>query len=554
MSLATNDLVIAGGTVVDGTGAAGVRADVGVRDGRIVAIGEDLVGDVVLDATDHVVAPGVIDIHTHYDAQVFWDPQLTPSCFHGVTTVVAGNCGFSIAPTRPEHRDLVARTLENVEDMDVDALRAGVPTDFSTFPEYLASVERHGLGLNFTCYLGHTALRLFVMGDDAYEREATDAEIAQMQAVLVEGLDAGAAGFATRFAPTHRGADGKPVPSRFADRRELDALLHTLGEVGRGVGAFTAGELVGIEDLYDLQLRTGVPFTFTAIMSRPNRFHRRQLEINENGWARGAEVWPQVSPRPLRFAITMAEPFTLNPNPAFAALMGHSGEERIAAYRDPAWRASALEAWGRDGVMVPRWETFEVAESTSHPELVGRRLSDIAIERGQEPFDCLLDLAVEELDLRVGCVVANDDEDEVALLVGSDHVTLGVSDAGAHVGQLCDAPLPTDLLGPWVRERQVMPLEEAVRRLTSVQADLFGLADRGRLTTGRWADVMVFDPATVSPGPVRRLHDFPAGSSRLTADQPLGVRHVLVNGVPIRRDGEQLVDPRPGRLVAPAPR
>ena len=554
MSLATNDLVIAGGTVVDGTGAAGVRADVGVRDGRIVAIGEDLVGDVVLDATDHVVAPGVIDIHTHYDAQVFWDPQLTPSCFHGVTTVVAGNCGFSIAPTRPEHRDLVARTLENVEDMDVDALRAGVPTDFSTFPEYLASVERHGLGLNFTCYLGHTALRLFVMGDDAYEREATDAEIAQMQAVLVEGLDAGAAGFATSFAPTHRGADGKPVPSRFADRRELDALLHTLGEVGRGVGAFTAGELVGIEDLYDLQLRTGVPFTFTAIMSRPNRFHRRQLEINENGWARGAEVWPQVSPRPLRFAITMAEPFTLNPNPAFAALMGHSGEERIAAYRDPAWRASALVAWAREGVMVPRWETFEVAESRSHPELVGRRLTDLASEKGREPFDVLLDLAVEELDVRVACVVANDDEVEVAELLRSEHVTLGVSDAGAHVGQLCDAPLPTDLLGPWVRDREVMSLEEAVRRLTSVQADLFGLPDRGRLALGQWADVMVFDPESVAPGPVRRVADFPAGSSRLTADQPLGMRHVLVNGVPIRRDGAQLAHQRPGHLVAPAPR
>ena len=554
MSPETNDLVIAGGTVVDGTGAAGVRADVGVRDGRIVAIGEDLVGDVVLDATDHVVAPGVIDIHTHYDAQVFWDPQLTPSCFHGVTTVVAGNCGFSIAPTRPEHRDLVARTLENVEDMDVDALRAGVPTDFSTFPEYLASVERHGLGLNFTCYLGHTALRLFVMGDDAYEREATDAEIAQMQAVLGDGLEAGAAGFATSFAPTHRGADGKPVPSRFADRRELDALLHTLGEVGQGVGAFTAGELVGIEDLYDLQLQTGVPFTFTAIMSRPNRFHRRQLEINEEGWARGAEVWPQVSPRPLRFAITMAEPFTLNPNPAFAALMGRSSEERTAAYRDPAWRASALEAWALEGVMVPRWETFEVAESRSHPELVGRRLTDLASEKEREPFDFLLDLAVEELDVRVACVVANDDEVEVAELLRSEHVTLGVSDAGAHVGQLCDAPLPTDLLGPWVRDREVMSLEEAVRRLTSVQADLFGLPDRGRLALGQWADVMVFDPESVAPGPVRRVTDFPAGSSRLTADQPLGMRHVLVNGVPIRRDGAQLAHQRPGAVVAPAPR
>jgi N-acyl-D-amino-acid deacylase len=208
-----SELVIRGGTVVDGTGSPGRKADVSVDGGRISAIGDGLDGDRVLEADGHVVAPGFIDIHTHYDAQVFWDPRLTPSCFHGVTTVVAGNCGFSIAPTRPEHRDLIAHTLENVEDMDVAALEAGIPWDFSTFPEYLASVERRGLGLNFAAYLGHTALRLFVMGDDAYERSATVEEITRMQAVLSEGLEAGAAGFATSSAPTHFGAAGKKIPS-----------------------------------------------------------------------------------------------------------------------------------------------------------------------------------------------------------------------------------------------------------------------------------------------------------------------------------------------------
>src|SRR5947209_7641796 len=232
-------LVIKGGTVVDGTGAPGVVADVAIDGGRITEVGPNLKGDKVLDASGQVVAPGFIDIHTHYDAQVFWDPQLTPSCFHGVTTVVAGNCGFSIAPTRAEHRDLIARTLENVEDMDVEALRVGVPWDFASFPEYLSSVERHGLGLNFTAYIGHTALRLFVMGDDAYERAATADEIARMQATVREAMDAGAAGFATSFAPTHRGAEGKPVPSRFAERAEIDGILDTLREVGRGVVAFT---------------------------------------------------------------------------------------------------------------------------------------------------------------------------------------------------------------------------------------------------------------------------------------------------------------------------
>src|SRR5688572_1506923 len=220
-----NELVIRGGTVVDGTGGPARRADVGVSDGRITEIGDDVSGARVLEADGHIVAPGFIDIHTHYDAQVFWDPALSPSCFHGVTTVVAGNCGFSIAPTRPEHRGLIARTLENVEDMNVASLEAGIPWDFSTFPEYLDAVERRGVGLNYAAYIGHTALRLFAMGDDAYERSATPDEIERMQDILREAMQAGSAGFATSFAMTHRGVDGKPVPSRFADRAEFEALL-----------------------------------------------------------------------------------------------------------------------------------------------------------------------------------------------------------------------------------------------------------------------------------------------------------------------------------------
>jgi N-acyl-D-amino-acid deacylase len=549
------ELVIRGGVVIDGTGAAGRPADVAIDGGRVAAVGDGLDGDAVLDASGCVVAPGFIDIHTHYDAQVFWDPQLTPSCFHGVTTVVAGNCGFSIAPTRPEHRELIARTLENVEDMDLETLKAGVPWDFATFPEYLASVERRGVGLNFACYLGHTALRLFVMGDEAYERAAADDEIAAMQAVLADGLDAGAMGFATSFAPTHRGADGKPVPSRLAERKEVDALLATLGASRRGLAEFTVGDLLRPDDLYDLQLDVGVPFTYTALLTTPSGNHRRLAELNEQGWARGAEVWPQVSPRPLRFAMTMTEPFTLNPNPQFAELMSASVEQRVAAYADPAWRQRAEEAWsGTSRGMVPRWDTYLIAESDTHPELVDRRLTDIAAERGRPPFDTLLDLAAAEPTMRVACFLANDDPDEVAHLLAQEHVAYGLSDAGAHVGQLCDAPQATDLLGNWVRDRGVVPLEQAVHRLTGRQADILGLADRGRLAPGNWADVVVFDPDTVAPGPTRRVADFPAGSSRLTADQPEGIRHVLVNGTPIHTDGTHLADARPGRLVRPETR
>ncbi len=550
----TAELVIRGGTVIDGTGAPGVRADVAISGGRINGIGEGLDGDEVLDAGDHVVAPGFIDIHTHYDAQVFWDPALTPSCFHGVTTVVAGNCGFSIAPTRAEHRDLIARTLENVEDMDVAALEAGIPWDFVTFEEYLGSVERRGIGLNYAAYIGHTALRLFVMGDDAYEREAKPDELIRMQDVLRDAMLAGAAGFATSFAPTHRGVDGKPVPSRFASPAEFEALLEVMGDVRRGIVAVAPGENVGIAALYDLQPRTGVPFTYGALLTSPTGAHRKMLEINDAGWARGAQVWPQVSPRPLMFAMTLAEPFTLNPNPAFGALMAGSLDARRDAYADRDWRAGAAEHWkGRSGFGVPRWDTFEVVESRAHPELVDRRIADIAQERGETPFDTLLDLALDEPDLalRVRVVLLNDDADEVALLLAQEHCTLGLSDAGAHVGQLCDAPEPTDFLGNWVRDRGVVPIEAAVRKLTGVQADLLGLHDRGYLREGAWADVVVFDPSTVAPGPLRRVRDFPAGSERLTADQPSGMRHLVVNGTPVQVDGDRRDQARPGRVVRP---
>jgi len=546
-----SELVIRGGTVVDGTGAPGFRADVSIDAGRITEVGQGLKGDRVLDATDHIVAPGFIDIHTHYDAQVFWDPSLTPSCFHGVTTVVAGNCGFSIAPTRTEHRELIARTLEKVEDMDVAALAAGIPWDFHTFPEYLASVERHGLGLNFAAYIGHTALRLFVMGDDAYERSATAEEVETMRDAIRVALDAGAIGFATSSAPTHRGVDGKPVPSRHADRAEFDALFTVLREEGRGLGMVTPGDVITPEELFDLQKELGVPMTMSALLARPDLEHRKLAELTATSRAEGGQVWPQVSPRPLRFAMSMAAPFILNLNPNFGALLSQPPAARREAYANPAWRKETAVQWGTPGQFQPRWDTISVAESSAYPDLVDRPLVDIAAERGSSPFEALLDLALDEPDLafRFACTITNDDEAEVAALLRDPHMVIGLSDAGAHLGQICDAVQATDFLGTWVRERQLMPIEEAVHRLTGVQADLLGLSDRGRLAPGAWADVVVFDPATVAPGPIRRVADFPAGSERLTADHPLGVRHVLVNGVPTRVDGVQDLTARSGQLV-----
>jgi N-acyl-D-aspartate/D-glutamate deacylase len=532
------EIVIRGGTIVDGGGAPGRAADVAIANGVITEIGPNLQGERVLDASGCVVAPGFIDIHTHYDAQVFWDPALRPSSYHGVTTVVAGNCGFAIAPTRPEHHDVIVHTLENVEDMDPATLSAGIVWDFETLPEYLESVRRRGTQLNFTVYVGHSALRLYVMGDAAYERAATADEVERMRALVREGIEAGAAGFSTSYSFAHRGVDGKPVPSRYAENDESLALFRAAGETGKGVVLMTPGQ-VTYADMYEWQPRVGRPFMY-PLFAAPGGRHLEPLGLHEQGLARGVNVWPQVTPRPLTMQFTMADAYSLNTGEVFGELLKVSRPVRLAAYRDPAWRALAAGDLEHSR-MKPRWETFEVSESERFPDLVGRRVTDLARERGCSPLDVMCDLSVaEDLTTRFRAYIANDDVDEVGKLLTHDHVVLGLSDAGAHVDQLCDAPLPTDLLGTWVRERQVMPLERAVRKLTGEPADIFGFVRRGYLHQGNWADVCVFDPSTVGTGPLRRVRDFPADAERLTAEQPTGVRHVLVNGTPIRVDGEQL--------------
>jgi N-acyl-D-amino-acid deacylase len=550
-----HDLVIRGGTVIDGTGAPGRRADVAIDGDRVADVGEDLKGRRELDAGGRVVAPGFIDIHTHYDAQVFWDPALTPSSWHGVTTVVAGNCGFSIAPCRAEHRSLIGRTLQHVEDMSLATLEAGIPWDFESFPEYLDAVERRGVGLNFTAYVGHTAVRLYVMGDEGYEREEpTDDELARMAGVVRDSVAAGAAGFATSSAPTHSGDGGRPVPSRLAGLAELEALLRPLGDLGRGVAELTPGERIRHADVYELQKRVRRPFTWTALLTvRGSPFATRMAALNADERADGADVWPQVTCRPLTFQMTLAEPFTFNTVPAFRALMDRPEAERLAAYRDPAWRRAAQDELTTGRVFRPQWDTVTIAESRDHPELEGRSVAALARERGVEPLDALLELAVaENLSTRVRAVLANDDEDMIASLLRQEGMLIGLSDAGAHVGQLCDACLPTDLLGNWVRERPVLTLEAAVHKLTGEPAAVFGFTDRGVLEPGRAADVTVFDPDTVAPGKLRRVRDFPADGERLVADSPVGVAHVLVNGTPIRVDGEPVPDglaARPGRVL-----
>jgi N-acyl-D-aspartate/D-glutamate deacylase len=552
----TADVIIRGGTVVDGTGRPGFVADVAVTDGVITGVGDDLSGRRELDASGQLVTPGFVDIHTHYDAQVFWDPALSPSCWHGVTSVVAGNCGFSIAPVRPEHRELLVRTLQHVEDMSPDTLFAGVPWDeFETFPQYLDAIERRGTLINYACYVGHTAVRIFVMGEDGYERAATDDEIRAMQQVIADAMDAGAAGFATSSSPTHSGDQGRPVPSRVADLAEVRSLLEALGGSRKGVAALLPGEKVTHADVYDLQRAAGRPLTWTALLTvKGYPWHEKIMEANTKARADGVEVWPQVSCRPLTFQMNLREPFTFNMRSSFQELMDRPDETRIAAYRDPAWRARAWEELqGRRGALPVNFDALAVAESSAHPELIGRKVTDIAQERGVTPLDAMLDLSIDEnLETRFTSVLANNDPDAIAWLLPQDTVLLGLADSGAHVTQLCDACFATDLLGNWVRDKEVMTVEHAIHKLTGEPAAVFGLHDRGTIEVGQAADVVVLDFDKVAPGPLRRIRDFPADGERLVADRPEGVSHVVVNGTVIRENGSPVdgaLEERPGRLL-----
>ena len=551
------DIVIKGGTVVDGTGAPGRPADVAVADGRIVEVGDGLQGRTELDASGQVVAPGFIDIHTHYDAQVFWDPGLTPSSFHGVTTVVAGNCGFSIAPTRRDGVELLARTLQHVEDMSFDTLAAGVPwDDFETFPQYLDAVERRGVSLNYGCYVGHTAVRLYVMGDEAYERPATEAELARMQEVVAEAMAGGAIGFATSASPTHNGDHGRPVPSRVADLDELRRLLEPVRDADRGVVALLPGGVFSNAAGVRPAAR-GRPARSRGPRSSPSPgfpYHEKVIAEHDAAWADGVEVWPQVSCRPLVFQMNLAEPFTLNMRPTFAG--AHGLEPRGAQGRLPRpvvagegvggavrWRRRAAGQLGRRSrsPSPQPGPTWSADASRTWPR-----------SRACTPLDVMLDLSLEDdLRTRFWSVLANDDPEGIAWLLPRDNVLLGLADSGAHVSQLCDACFSTDLLGNWVRDREVMPLERAIHKLTAEPAAVYGLTDRGVVEAGRAADLVVFDPDTVAPGPLRRVRDFPADGERLTADAPVG--HDPHAGQrrpdPRRRRAGRRADGRPGKVL-----
>lgn len=544
-------LALRGATVVDGTGSPAVRADVLVSDGVITEVGTlTEAADKTIDLSGLALAPGFIDPHTHYDAQVLWDRDLTPSSWHGVTSVVTGNCGFGVAPVSVEGRELVMRTLENVEGMPLEALRSGIPWTFESFPQYLDAVAAEPLRCNMAVLFGHTPLRFYVLGEEATERAATAAEIEKMQQALAAGMAAGAIGFSTSRSESHRGAYGRPVPSRLAELSEVWALAETVAASGRGTIEATWGPDFHVEECARLAQDIDRPVTWAAIMAikeNPAMTVDIERRVAEAGGA-GSKVFPQVACRPIVVQLTLADPAPLANVPAFGEVLGLDHGRRAELYGDPEWRQRAYiglrEKWGS------KLDESTVQETSVHMDVLdGPTLGALAAVRGGTALDVACELALaENLTTRFRVVMVNDDEEQVGRLLTNPSMLLGLSDAGAHTSQLCDANFSTYLLQRFVRELGVLSLETAIWRLTDQPAQVYGLTGRGRLAPGMVADLVAFDPATVGTGPLERVADFPGGADRLVAPS-IGIEHVWVGGHHARIDGKDVPQARHGRLL-----
>jgi N-acyl-D-aspartate/D-glutamate deacylase len=557
------DTVLRGGTVVDGTGRPGKVADVGIRNGRVVAVGrvEESAGAEV-DVHGLVVSPGIVDVHTHYDAQLTWDPAATPSCFHGVTTVLGGNCGFTLAPN--PGTDYLMRLMARVEGIPLAALDAGLSWDWTTYAEWFGRFEgRLAVNAGFLC--GHSALRAFVMGSAAAERVATTDEVAAMVQLLHGALDAGALGFSSSQTVNHNDGDGRPVPSRFATNDELLTLATAVAShAGTSLEWITSGVLHGfsadeVELLTALSLAANRPINWNALgvsASDPDG-HWQRLHASTVAAERGATVVGLAVPAAMSTRVSFLTGFVIDGLPGWAEVLGLPAAERQRALADPAVRTRLAAGMAAPEAGLLRdlldWAKVTVGE-TFTPETKqyeGRTGAEIAREKGTTALDAILDVVVAD-DLRTGLESAPLGDDPETWRMRAEiwddpRVVLGGSDAGAHLDIMCGVVNTSIHLGPNVRDRGLVSLEAAVHQLTDVPARLYGLRGRGRVRPGYWADLMVFDPARIGPGPVRTVADLPAGASRLYAEAE-GIERVLVNGTTIVAAGA-LTGDEPGTLL-----
>lgn len=536
-----HDLVIRNARICDGSGGALVEGDLGVTDGRIGAIGRGLGrAREQIDAHGLVLAPGIVDPHTHFDAQITWDPTASPSVAHGVTTLIMGNCGFTIAPCRARDRERTLRNLTQVEGMAIEALQTGTRWEFETFPEYLAFLDRRGVVPNVAVYCGHSAVRTWVMGEDANRRAATDDEIEAMRALVRDSLSAGAIGFSTSTFEGHNGAGGVPMPSRLADDREVLGILRVLREAGRGHSMLTRSQSNTIAKFDRWAEVSGRPVFVAPIMHdpvKPQHVFDEMAEIAE-AHRQGRRIYAMVHSAPFFEDFTLRSAYTFEMldawHPAIALYRDRPALERL--YRDAGFRNSVRKALGDDTanrMYSIKWDKVEIV-ATARPEnhaLRGRTVAELAQRDGKDPLDWFLDFGLsEDLDTEFSVQILNGDEACVKRLLKDRYSTVALSDAGAHMTLFCYAGYALQMLGRWVRERGDFTLEEAVKKLTATPAALFGIKDRGRLVPGLWADLLLFDPATVGVGAKRRVKDLPGGAARLTTD-PIGVHGIWINGV-----------------------
>ncbi len=553
------DLIIRNARIVDGTGADACTGSIAVKDGKIAAIG-DIEGTAqeVIDAAGRVVCPGFIDVHTHYDAQVFWDKHLSPSCYHGVTTVFGGFCGFSIAPLSAEAAPYLLNMLSRVEGMPVTSLKEGVPWDWKSFAEYLGKLDGN-LGINAGFMAGHSAIRRVIMGSRAVGAEATTEELDAMTALIGKCLEDGALGFSSTVSITHNDADGQPVPSRHASREELVALARvcrdhegTVLEFLPGIGYFS-DETVQL--MSDLSTAAERPLNWNLLAAGNPRLIENQLAATDFARANGGEVLALTVPQPLSLRINLHAGFIFDALEGWSELFRMPIDQRIAVLSDPSRRAELDQSARTKGPMrnVAKWEelTVQAVFDEKNKHLEGKTIGEIAASEGKPPFDTMLDLAISE-NLRTFFMptpigAAEDLWQARGDLWRDDRTLIGASDAGAHLDMIDTFAFSTNVLGKGVRVHKTISLEEAIHQMTQVAAEAFGLVDRGVIREGWNADLVIFNPDTVDSGPVHMRTDLPCDEPRLYADA-IGIDHVFVNGTQIIKEGVH-TNELPGKVL-----
>ena len=554
----TYDLLIKNGRIIDGSGRPAFHGDVGVARGKIVELGRlDGPARRVIEADGRAVAPGFVDNHCHYDAQVLWDPLCTFSSHHGATSVIIGNCSLALAPVKAPDREKLAGMLSYVEAIPMDVLQAGVTWTWETFPEYMRAIGQR-LAVNVGTFVGHSAVRLYAMGKDCSEREATDAELEEMRQVVRDALDAGALGLSITRNMNHFDIAGTRIPAACAPESELFALADVLREVGTGVIQCGGGTNPELKDglLSRLAQACGRPIMYNTLLEQarqPGRWRTHLAHVAKTAQS-GIRAIPLCNPGSVVNRFTMKNCQVFRSMPTWLPILQGSDAEKMRAYRDPATRAklrAEVEApLGPDSTFSKRWDLMIVEEPQlpGNRALAGRDIAAIASERGKDPLDVFLDLAVEEdLNTVFNLGEINMDTDAVAQILGSSYAVVGLSDGGAHVQFHSNVGNPTRLLGYWVREKKIMSLEHAVRRLTFDSASAFGIYDRGLLQPGMVADIVVFDPETVRPLPEDVVHDFPNNGWRMR-ELAEGIHYTVVNGEVLLEKGTH-TGSLPGRVL-----